>query len=599
MLLSTLSIIGIAQPTTDQQLAAYYFQEEDFEKAVLYYEKLYKESYSDFFYQYYLDCLVNLKSFKDAKKLVKLQMNINPNNLSYKVDYGMVYKLEGDPKKADKQFLETIDGLQPISSSVIELANAFQNNGEYNYALQTYTKGDKLLNGTYPFNFEKARLFGQLKRYQEMVNEYLSVLLLSENYLQSVQNELARNFAFEQGSEQNSLLKQELIKLIQKHPGKPVFSELLIWVYMQEGNYSAALLQTKALDKRLNESGERLINLANIAMSNQQLDVAIESYEYVVTKGKKSPYYTEARISLMDVLKEKLYNTPNYKTEDVLKLKGAYLKTIEELFLNARTAKIYRDFAHLEAFYLNDADTAITILTDILKNQSVSPEEMGMSKLILADVYMLKNLVWDASLLYSQVDKSFKYDQLGEQAKFRNAKVSYYVGDFSWAKAQLDVLKGSTSKLIANDAMELSLLITDNTGLDSNEIAMQMFARADLRIYQNNKDKAWGILDSITTTFPGHALADEVLMRKYQISLKQNNLEKAEQFLLQVLKDHPTDITADNATFYLAELYESALNNKEKAMEKYQDLLLNYPNSMFVVEARKRFRLLRGDNLEQ
>lgn len=599
MLLSTLSLIGISQPTTDQQLAAYYFQEEDFEKAVLYYEKLYKESYSDFFYQYYLYCLVNLKSYKDAKKLVKLQMNINPNNLSYKVDYGMVYKFEGDPKKADKQFVETIEELPPISSSVIELANAFQNNGEFNYALQTYTKGDKLLNGTYPFNFEKALLFGQLKRYQEMVNEYLSVLLLSENYLQSVQNELARNFAFEQGSEQNSLLKQELIKLIQKHPGKPVFSELLIWVYMQEGNYSAALLQTKALDKRLNESGERLINLANIAMSNQQLDVAIESYEYVVTKGKKSPYYTEARISLMDVLKEKLYNTPNYRAEDVLKLKGAYLKTIEELFLNARTAKIYRDFAHLEAFYLNNADTAITILTDILKNQSVSPEERGMSKLILADVYMLKNLVWDASLLYSQVDKSFKYDQLGEQAKFRNAKVSYYVADFSWAKAQLDVLKGSTSKLIANDAMELSLLITDNTGLDSNEIAMQMFARADLRIYQNNKDKAWGILDSITTTFPGHALADEVLMRKYQISLKQNNLEKAEQFLLQVLKDHPTDITADNATFYLAELYEGPLNNKEKAMEKYQDLLLNYPNSMFVVEARKRFRLLRGDNLEQ
>ncbi len=201
--------------------------------------------------------------------------------------------------------------------------------------------------------------------------------------------------------------------------------------------------------------------------------------------------------------------------------------------------------------------------------------------------------------VYSQVDKSFKYDQLGEQAKFRNAKVSYYVADFSWAKAQLDVLKGSTSKLIANDAMELSLLITDNTGLDSNEIAMQMFARADLRIYQNNKYKAWTILDSITTTFPGHALADEVLMRKYQISLKQNNLENAEQFLLQVLKDHPTDITADNATFYLAELYEGPLNNKEKAMEKYQDLLLNYPNSMFVVEARKRFRLIRGDNLEQ
>ena len=594
-----LSLVGIAQPTTDQQLAAYYFQEEDFEKAALYYEKLYQQSYSDFFYQYYFDCLVNLKNYKDAKKLAKLQMGVNPSNLNYKVDYGIVFKYDGDLKKAEKEFTETIENLEPISSKVIELASAFQNKGEYKFALLTYEKGDKLMNGTYPFNFEKARLYGQIKKYEEMVSEYLTILLLSENYLQTVQNELARNFAFEEGREQNALLKQELIKLIQKYTNKPVFSELLIWVYMQEGNYSAALIQTKALDRRLNENGDRLINLAAIALSNQKLDVAVEAYEYVIEKGKKGPFYTEARISLMEVLRMKLYNSVNYTQNDVIKLKRAYLNAVGDLFLNGRTSKIYRDFAHLEAFYLNNADTAITILTDIIKNQSVSPEERGESKLVLADVYMLKNFVWDASLLYSQVDKSFKYDQLGEQAKFRNAKVSYYVGDFSWAKAQLDVLKGSTSKLIANDAMELSLLITDNTGLDSNEVAMKMFARADLRIYQNKNQKAWEIFDSIKTEYPGHPLTDEVLMRKYKIKLKEKDFENAKEYLVQVLANHPTDITADNAIFNLANLYEGPLNNKDKAMEYYQDLLLNYPNSMFVVEARKRFRTLRGDNLEQ
>ena len=588
---------AFAQPVTDQQLAAYYFQEEDFQKAALYYEKLYNSSYSDFYYNYYLQCLFRLEEFKTARKLVKNQLTINPNSFKYKVDLGLVYKKEGDLKKAEKEFESIIKDLPPVSSQIIELAKAFEDIGEYNKALLTFNEGDKLLGGTYPFNFEKAKLYGSLGKYEEMVNEYLSILLLSENYLQTIQNELARNFAFEEGSEQNKLLKEGLVKLIQKNPNRPVFSELLIWVYTQEGNYYGALAQSKALDKRLNEQGERVIDIGVIATSNKQFDIAIEAFEYIIDKGRKNIFYADARIKLMGVLNKQLYSNPNYSSEDLLRLKSAYEKTLNELPLTQNTVKVYRDFAHLQAFYLQNLDTAKTILNQCIQSRSITENEKGFCKLEMADILMVEGMVWDASLLYSQVDKSFKYDQLGEQAKFKNAKMSYYVGDFSWAKAQLDVLKGSTSKLIANDAMELSLLITDNTGLDSIETPLQMFARADLKFFQNHKPRALAILDSINLTYPGHPLTDEILMKKAEIASKEKDWDGAVGFYQKVIENHTEDITADDALFNLGKLYEGPLNDKEKAMQAYQDLMINYSNSMFVIEARKRFRTLRGDNL--
>lgn len=585
-----------AQPTTDEQLAAYYFQEEDFEKAAMYYERLYNSNQSDFYYDYYLQCLIKLEDYKEAKKLAKNQIKINPGKFDYQIDLGVVYLKEEEEKKAEKQFEETIESVPPIGSKIIQLANVFVEEGLYQKALDTYAYGDKILKGTYPFNFEKARLYGRLGKYEQMFSEYLAMLDLSENYLQTIQNELARNLAFEEGSEQNQLLKQALLKRVQRNPNRQVYSELLIWVYLQEKNYKLALIQSKALDQRLNENGHRLMELAQLARSNEDNDVAVEALEYIVDKGKRSPFYTDARILLMDVLTEKVTQEAQFNREDGLKLEQTYFTTIQDIGLNQKTVKLQRNLAHLQAFYLNKPDTAVTLLEKALEIPRISEQERAQCKLELADIYLIKGLIWDASLLYSQVDKAFKYDRLGEIAKFKNAKVSYYTGDFNWAKAQLDVLKGSTSKLIANDAMDLSLLITDNTGVDTTVKPMEIFARADLLTFQNEFDKAERALDSISSLYPGHALTDEVLLQKYELYYKRGQVDTALTFLKQIATEHPTDITADDALFLLGKLYEEFYKNKEKAMEWYQELMINHTNSLYVVEARKRFRALRGDN---
>ena len=188
-----------------------------------------------------------------------------------------------------------------------------------------------------------------------------------------------------------------------------------------------------------------------------------------------------------------------------------------------------KELAHIKAFYLQESDEAVDLLYDAIDIPGVYGKINAVIKLELADILLMQGDLWDASLLYSQVELDFKEDPLGHEAKFRNAKISYYTGDFEWAQAQLDVLKASTSKLISNDAIDLSLLITDNYAMDTITTPMLMFAQADLLAYQNRNEEAFLKMDSIVSTWPGHALTDDILMKKAEIYQKQVNTTKPSQ----------------------------------------------------------------------
>ena len=184
---------------------------------------------------------------------------------------------------------------------------------------------------------------------------------------------------------------------------------------------------------------------------------------------------------------------------------------------------------------------------------------------------------------------------IGQDAKFRNAKLAYYTGDFTWAKGQLDVLKAATSQLIANDALNLSLLITDNLVADTSGSALKMYARADLQIFAEQPEKAVQILDSIDVKYPNNSLSDDILMAKARILIQQKDYTNAIIPLKKIVDEHPFNLWADDAVFMLGDIYENRLNNKDQARIYYQKIITNYPGSLWINEARRRFRLLRGD----
>ena len=581
--------------SNNEQLAYQYYQQGEFEKAGSLFADLFDRNPDDYaVYEMYLNCLIQTKDFKTAEKLTKKQLKRHPLELSYKVDLGKVYKASDDKDKAAKEFDGAIASIGPDQNQVITLARSFIDIGELDFALKTYLRGRKIVGENYGFFFEMAELYFQKGDYESMISEYLDALAMGPMYLQNVQNALQTSIGDDDGGRKGKLLKTQLLKRIQGNPEQTLFSEMLIWLYIQERDFESAFLQTKALEKRMRLDGTKIMALAVIASANKDYEVASKCYQYIVEQGKSNANYLNARIELVNTLNRKITENPNYTQSDLLTLEKNYLKTLAELGQSQQTFKLLRGLAHLEAFYLFKTDTAIAILTAATELPRIDPHNLAECKLELADVLLFTGEFWETSLLYSQVEKDFTEEPIGKEAKFRNARLSYYHGDFEWSRAQLDVLKSSTSKLIANDALDLALLISDNS-VDSNLVPMSIYSRADLLVYQNKDSLALVTLDSINKEFPTHALMDEVLYKKYQIAFKHRKFDQALSFLQEIRDKYASDILGDDAVFKSAELYQYQFKNTEKAKELYQELLVNYPGSLYSVEARKRFRSLRGD----
>lgn len=584
-----------AQTNTDLQLAQQFYDNKEFDKALDYYEKLYNKVSSEEFYTPYLNCLLELKEFKTAEKVIKKQIKRNPERPDLFIDLGTVYERAEDSGKAKNTWELAIKSIKH-DDQVFIVAKAFIAIKQYDYAILTYLRGRKMAENDYPFSFELADVYAIKGDKMAMINEYLDVLESQDSYIQSVQNALQTSFGNEADSKQNELLKGELLKRIAKNPDKTILSELLIWMQIQQKDFEGAFIQAKALDKRKKEDGNRIMNLAKLCTQNESYDVAVKAYQYVISKGPDNFFYANARMELLDVSYQKIVLKGNYNLIDLTELEKNYQITITELGKSANTAPLLKKLAHLQAFYLNKPADAITLLEEAISLPQLALPIQAECKLELADILLMTGDIWEASLRYSQVEKSFKYDAIGQEAKFRNARISYYTGDFMWAQAQLDVLKGATAKLIANDAMDLSLLISDALAIDTNIAPLMIFSRADLLAFQNKDEQAKITLDSINTLFPNHALADDILYRKAQIELKHARYTEAAAYYDTIVKNYGDDILGDDALFKLAGLNENQFKNLDKAKELYQQLLIKYPGSLYVVEARKRFRKLRGDS---
>jgi len=445
------------------------------------------------------------------------------------------------------------------------------------------------------FHYEVANLYAIKGDVPKMITAYMDLLSANEAYIQAVQNSLSRYMDFEQSDSRTELLRTELLRRIQRDPERTIFQELLIWMYIQQKDLNAAFVQSRAMDKRFDEGGNRLMELARIAQANGDHATAFKCYEYVLSLGRNDANYIQARLGAVKTRFAQLLEQAEPAEAELLDLDQRIQFTLGELGMNKNTVDLIRDRARLNAYHLGRTAEAITFLEAGIALPAIDPKTKAQLKLDVGDVHLLMGDIWEASLYYSQVDLDFKYDVMGHEARLRNAKVSFYAGDFLWSQAQLSVLKASTSKLIANDAMELSLRITDNLGLDSNSVPLSYFARAELLRIQNRYDESLAVLDSLTAEYPMHSLGDDVLYERYRIAYARHQYREAAAFLEKLLELYPLDILVDNALLDLGRLYEDRIKDTEKAMSFYEKLLFEQTGSIFVPEARERYRRLRGD----
>ncbi|MBT5403828.1 MAG: hypothetical protein HOL28_10330 [Crocinitomicaceae bacterium] len=587
-------IMAQSGSTDFRGMAVHYFSQNDYEKAAIYYLKLWEETKKTGDFEKYYTCLLELKMYKEAEKLIKKELKKKYVQLSTYLLYGDLFAHQDNDSKAIQQYELAVRNINSYHSfsQISQLANGLQIRSKIDLAINAYQKAQKVSSNPVSYSIRIGELYGVQGKTELMIREFLLMLETNVGYRNQVQNALSRSIDFKVNLKETELLRIELLRLTQKHPGKTIYNEMLIWLFQQKGDFKSAYVQVKAQDRKLRANGKRVFEFGEVCSNNESYDLALEAFQYVIDLGKENKYYRTANYRSLNTLKKKITNSSSYTKEDLINLESKYNFTLDEVGRAPHSINTMMELGHLQGFYLQKFSSAIAILEEAITLAARVPKVQGKCKMLLADVLLISGEIWDASLYYSQVDKAFKEDVLSHEAKFKNAKIFYYTANFALALSQLDVLKSSTQKLIANDAMELSLLITDNLALDTTANTMRMYAEADLLTSQHRFEEAIGKFDSINIALPYHSLNDEILMKKYEIDFRKQNYEQAAARLTEIVTKYGEDILADNALFLLGEMYQNVFKDEIKAAEYYKNLFLNYTGSMFGIEAKKRYRKL-------
>ncbi len=574
----------------DDFLAKQYFNDGDFEKAVVFYEKLAKRNPRSATYtQNLVNCYQQLEQYTEAEEFLLKRIqgpNVYPTIF---IELGYNYSLQKKEEKAVMSYETALTKINENPNLGFSIGTRFQQYTLLEYAIKAYSKAMDL-NPELNYNFQLARIYGEQGNIGKMYESYL--LLMQEgrsskpNVLRNINDFITEN----PENENNITLKKILLTKAQKNPDL-LWNELLSWLFVQQKQYNSAFSQEKAIYKRDPESSlQRLVGLGDLAMEDNGEEVAQKIFEYVVANSKGGVTQLKAQLKLIDL---DLRNPNQRKLSDVQK---KFEELIATYGYKARTLQLQIDYANFLTFKKDTPEPALAILDKVLE---LPLNKFGKAhvKMALGNILVYHKKFNRALIYFSQIQKDLKNDVIGQNARFKVAQTSFYKGDFDWALTQLKVLRGSTSQLIANDAMQLSLLISDNSLEDSTQTALKKYARADLLAYQNKKEEAITILNDILENHKGEKVEDEALLRQAELLTQSKNYEAAELNYLKIVEFYPNDILADDALFALGELYSKALNEPEKAKSYYEKIIYNHQDSYYFPQARKNYRRLRGDTI--
>ncbi len=574
-----------------EQLAKNYMQQGQYEKALSIYQKLFAKNPNRINYLLGLvESHQQLEHFEEAEGILKKRITQIPNNAQLLVELGHHYDLQGKNDQARIYYDKAIASYNNNDvNHAYSLAQTFEKYSLLDEAALIYEKG-MVDNPRANFNVQLAKIYGEQGNLEKMFSSYLSLLKAQPNYINVVQRNFSDYIIEDPTNEANIIFRKLLIKKLQQNPDI-LYNEMLSWLFVQQKDFKKAFVQEKAIYKRKEEGPQGIIDLARIAISEKDIKSATEILNYILeTPASKDMKLTAHKI----ILKSKVDkgDKKEYKT-----IVEQYNTVFTEYGKSRQTIGLQIDYAHFLAFNQDKKQEAIDFLKDLVKREPLSRFQSSRVKMKIADILVLDQKFNQALIYYTQVQNALKNNFLAQDARFKVAKTSYYKGDFAWAQTQLDVLKSSTSQLIANDAMELSLIISDNSLEDSTQTALKIYAKADLLAFQNKNQQAISMYETILTQHRGEKIEDEAFLAQAKLFEKEKQFEKAKVNYLKIIEFYGDDILVDDAYYWLAELYVNELGVPEKAKELYEKIIFNHADSIYFVEARKKYRTLRGDSI--
>jgi len=578
--------VGVAL-AQNEELAQNYIEKGEYEKAESLYKGLTeKQPFNTTYFQNLIVCQQALEKFDEAQSTIEKQRLKFPNQYFLEVELGYNFELQHQDDKSKMQYDKALNQIIQKPAEGYQIAKSFQDHQKLDYALQSY----QVMMAAFPtsnYYGQIAIIYGEKGEVENMFNTYLDMLSIQNTDAQTIQRFMGKLLTEDDRDTNNILLRKILVKRSVLDP-KEQWYKMLSWLYLQQKDYSKALLQEKAIHSRNASQLVGVIDLGKIAFEDRDYTACQEAFTYVLAQNTEVDNLILSHYYLLECKKQLV--------SDLNSIDVSYQNFFNLMGIGSNTTTVQTSYAQFLTFYKNQPEAAIDVLQTSLKN-NLNPFQKSEIKIMMADIMVFIGQYNQALVAYTQVQNDLKNHTLAQTARYKVAQTSYFEGDFEWANAQLKVLKKGTTKLIANDAIDLSLLISDNIAQDSIQTALKSYAKADLLAFQNKTQLAIDTLQVVLLHHKGHPIEDEALFKQAELFEKVGKFDLAEKNYLAILQLDPDDILIDDALYQLAILYDEKLHNEINAKTYYEKIVLEQPSSIYVVPARKRYRELRGDEI--
>ena len=575
---------------TDFDLAENYFDKGEFEKALIVYQKLQKDSPGNYNLVFrIIEIHQELQRFEEAESLINNELRVR-NNPQMLVELGYNFQLQNNAQQAQIHYQNAIDIARSSSNYAYAVALRFENHSLVDQAIEVYQLALEQTNNK-NYEYRLAGLYAEKKDIKNMFLCYLNFTEYNPSFLNQVFRLFEEYISEDADAVYNQTLKKIILKKLQTQP-TIFWNQMLSWLYVQQGDYKKALQQEKAIFRRKLTTLQGLIDIGLMTKSAEVYDVSFEAFDYIIKHSQSIPLTIEANRQLLEL------ELVRHSSPDLKQIQTQYQILFERYGMSSETLKLQLSYTDFLALHYKKKTEAISFLKDALKTQ-LSKVDLCQLKLKLADILVTDQKFNQALLYYAQVQSTLKNSTLAQEARFKSARTSYYKGDFDWAESQLQVLKSSTSQLIANDALDLKLMISDHKFGDSLQTPLRLYAKADFLALQHKKTEAIVVLDSLIVTHHTHAIVDQALLFQARLFEDFQQPQKAKENYLKIIADFPSEILVDDAHYALAELFRTELNQPEKAMRHYEQIIFNHPDSIHFVSSKKHFRRIRDKNNTQ
>jgi tetratricopeptide (TPR) repeat protein len=586
------------------RLAQSFEQAGEFERASRLYEDLANADSSNFLYFDGLRrCYEQVKNYDAAITLSLRRLAQQPSDLNTLATLGSIYYKSGDEAHADSMWNAVI-ALAPSSvASYRMVASVQSDNRLFDKSIGTYLRGRKVTGEPALFVGELSALYSLILNYAEATREYVTMLTLNEHQLDFVESRLAAITSKEEGLNAATKVAEEAVSRQNK---SVVLHRLLLWLYMEGKRFDRAFDAAKTLEESINAYGAEMLLFADRAFKEKSYDTAAKAYRFCIEKYPGLPQLPLAKYGYACAIEELSAAGDTTSTSkpatDVLPLEtrpgyyGAMALFIslakEYPYTEISAQSLYRvGLIRYERYF--DLDGALQVLDSILT--LVSAQRMVPSILeTVAGINVAQGKLDKAARRYSSVlSSSIASPGQKTQAQFRLAEIRYFQNDFDSAATLLQHLSQILSVDETNDALLLLHFIKENQSGFTD--ALKEYARAELLIRQKKISEAIAVLTSTIQAFPEAPLVDDALIQKAELSILLKQYDNALFSYGKLLTDYPKSILREKAQFGIAALYQNHFKDKEKAIKAYEEVLSTYPHSLFVDEARKRIRQMRGD----